>query len=182
MWLVWLASLATASDLSPWVGSWGLDPSQSDDALQRVQMAVRAPILDASGARQLSPDGSGQVDQEDHQRRVVGSVMRLLGHSGIVEWAEGSKSDVVRLTLGGDPPQELSDGRKWTKVKTDEGRYRVRVQLGERLVLQRRADNLTVTETFLDPSDDGSVAVVVRLEGSGLQEIEFRRVYRPLDR
>ena len=71
--------------------------------------------------------------------------------------------------------------RKWSKVKTWNGLLRMRAQLGEQLVLERRMKSLWITETFLAPQDPETVVAVVRVSGSSISDFEFRRVYRALD-
>jgi hypothetical protein len=177
--LLALTSQATAA--SPWVGEWGLDPSRSDEPSQMIERAYSGPALSNQGAGRYSPDG-GEVDHEAERGKVLYEALALLGASGRLSLAPGAEGRVA-LGWGDGQVLELESGRRWTKVTSDDGdRYRIRVvDLGEQLLVERRAKLTEISETLI-PSDQGDLVAVVRVDGNTLESgVEFRRVYRRLE-
>ena len=176
---LWALAVAAATDLSSWAGDWALDPSQSDDPGAALQRAISAPLVSSGAARGLAPDG-GQDDREQAQRRLVEATSAMLGQSGRIALAPTDDGD-LEVTFGGDAPLVVALGRRWTKVKRpDEGLLRIRAEVEDHLVLERRHKTLALTETFLIPTEPEIIYVVVRIDGSGIEGLEFRRVYRAL--
>jgi hypothetical protein len=172
-------SLALADDASPWAGEWGLDPSQSDDPYEAIGRAIQEPLLTGGAASQYAPDG-GSDSREDDQRRLVDSTTAMLGLSGRIG-LQPRPEEGLTLTFGGEDPVDLQLGRKWTKIKTDDGTLRLRAEADGHLVLQRRLKAALLTETFLAPDASDTMVAVVRVDGSGIEGLEFRRVYRALN-
>ncbi|MEQ1504654.1 MAG: hypothetical protein ABMB14_20610 [Myxococcota bacterium] len=180
--MVWAAATASAS--AWWTGDWGLDPSASDDPTQAIQQAyVGTAVSGASEASKLSPDG-GEVDVEANRTKLLYQVLGLLGVSGRITLVEEG-DDAVSLAWSGVAPMHLPVGNKWTKVaRVDEDHegYRIRVREdGDRLIVERRLNATTLTETLLSQPNPGELVVVVRVDGSALDPgVEFRRVYRSM--
>ncbi|MBX2799545.1 MAG: hypothetical protein KTR31_17850 [Myxococcales bacterium] len=180
--IVWMwVSLAWATEgLDPWVGAWGLDPVKSDDPVQTLRMAIRAPTVGSGAAGRLAPDG-GQSDRQDAQARLVKTALSMLGRSGRVEFRRDEAGAMV-VEFGGESPITLSPGRKWTKVRQDDGMLRIRAELGpDYLLVERRIKSMVLVETFLLPKEEDLTYAVVLVDGSGMDGVEFRRVYRALD-
>jgi hypothetical protein len=176
-----LALCTQASAASPWAGEWGLDPSRSDEPTQMIERAYSGPVLTGRGASRYSPDG-GQVDHEAERGKVLYEALGLLGVSGRLSLSPGSEGHVA-LGWGDGQVIELEPGRRWTKVTPEQGeRYRIRVSdLGEQLLIERRAKLTEISETLI-PSGQGDLVAVVRVDGNTLDSgIEFRRVYRRLE-
>lgn len=183
MWLWILLATAFAADgpAGAWYGTWSLDPVRSDDPRPLVEQAVRGPLLNATGARQMAPDGGTGIDPDEQRRVMLNSVLGLLARSGQFTLGEPSSEQDVTLTYAGDTPIGLVLGRKWVRTRSTRGVVRVRARLKDQLVVERREKTVRVTETLLPPDDDGLLAVVVRVDGSGIHPLEFRRIYRNLD-
>jgi len=178
MLLTALMSHAFAADLSPWVGEWGLDPAASDDPYEKLQQAIGVPLLSGGAARGLAPDG-GADDREEQQRRLVSITTRLLALSGRIGLAPTEAAD-LSITYGGEPSLDVTLGRKWHKVKREDNVIRLRASAQDNLVVERRVKSAVLTETFLAPVEPGVLYAVVRVDGSGVDGLEFRRVYRAL--
>ncbi len=176
----WLVAWAAAATVDPWVGEWGLDPAKSDDPHDALQRAIRAPVLTGGAATRLSPDGGAEALEADYQKLVTATtgLLAVSGRLGLV----ASGDEGVQLTFGGEAPVELTLGRKWTKVEIEDGTLRIRArEIAGHLVLERRVKTAVLTETFLPRAEDPSVLyVVARIDGSGIEGLEFRRVYRAL--
>ena len=183
--LMWLATVAAfAADASPWLGEWGLDPVRSDDPLPRLEMAARAPMLATTQqTRNLSPDRAAQDDEiEAARRRVLSITTGMLARSSRMTLGAPSSDDAgLTLEYGGEDPIDLTLTRKWAKAQRTEGRMKIRAFAEDQLVVERRIKTMTIVETFLPPEEDGSLFSVVRVVGSGMDTIEFRRAYRRLD-
>ncbi|MEN0061564.1 MAG: hypothetical protein AAGA48_05400 [Myxococcota bacterium] len=176
MW--WWMAAAFAGPL-PWAGDWALDPTQSDAGPEVIDRLVRGPITTGQNAAGLSPDPtSGQQTQQDDRLRLVSSLQHLLSRSGRILLAPADDGVVVKFA--GEEPVTVPLGRKWTKVDWGKTRVRLRVEQGQNLVIERRAAGAIIRETFLPISEPGEVAVVIRIDGTGVTPQEFRRVYRAL--
>jgi len=175
MWWWW--SDAVAGSL-PWAGDWALDPTQSDDGPQAIERLVRgAPIQGGRAAARMSPDPASSADvASDDRQRLVDALTKLLARSGRIELT--AAEDGVTVEYSGEDPVTLPFGRKWTKVRWDGSKVKLRAQVGNALKLERRVSGATVVETFLPLEQEGEAAVVVRIDGAGVQATEFRRVYR----
>ena len=176
IWL-WLAA-AWAGDLSPWTGTWSLDPTRSDDPYRLVLQSIRNPLLGGASGRGMAADG-GQGDMEAERREVRDTVMQMLAQSGQLTLTPG-KEDALVVTFAGHEPLEVDVGGRWVRRRGPDGMQRLRARHREQLVLERRRNTVIVTETFLAPTEPGVVPVVVRVDGSGVFGFEFRRVYRLL--
>ncbi|HHO53121.1 MAG TPA: hypothetical protein ENK18_20160 [Deltaproteobacteria bacterium] len=175
-----LLGLATAGELSGWIGAWGIDPVESDDPYLALERAVRAPLLSAGSARQMAPD-RGASDLEAARARVLEEMTRMLNRSGRLDLAEDEDGKLV-VGFGGDTPVAVELGRGWARIKEDTGVLKVRAwRSGEHLSVERRLKTTSLTETLLPPEDPELLYVVVRIAGSGMEGLEFRRVYRALD-
>lgn len=175
-----LVGLASAGELSGWLGAWGLDPSQSDDPQYALARSVRAPLLSSAGARQMAPD-KGQSDLEAARERVLGEMTRMLLRSGRLDLAEGPDGQLL-VGFGGAPAVSVAVDRGWTRVKEEDGLVKIRAwRSGDRLSVERRLKTTSLTETLLAPDDPEQLYVVVRIAGSGVEGFEFRRVYRALE-
>lgn len=182
IWLCLLFTAAWAADTpEPWFGTWSLDPIKSDDPRALVDQAVRGSLLNGGGARNLAPDGGSGVDPDEQKRSIANSVLALLARSGQFTLSKPPNEQDLTLTYAGDAPVGLLLGRKWTKLRSNRGTMKVRAQLSDQLILQRRERTIRITETLLEPDSEGMLAVVVRVDGSGITPMEFRRVYRNLD-
>ncbi|MEZ4235317.1 MAG: hypothetical protein R3F59_03990 [Myxococcota bacterium] len=168
-----------------WAGEWGVDPSRSDDATAVIEKAYVGPAASTASARsRFSPDGGGQdantVDVDAAKRKLLYRLMSVLGRSGRLSLGEADGS--VELGWGeGDERMTLAEGRKWTRVVSEDGdRYKIRVFAEpDYLSVERKIAGAVVTETFVP--DDGDLVAVVTVVGSELEAgIEFRRVYRKL--
>lgn len=179
MW--WWTAVALAGDL-PWAGDWGLDPTQSDKGPEQIEAIVLGRVGVGTGqqaAASMSPDPtSGQDLQRDDKRRMVDSLKHLMSRSGQIVLADAEEG--VTVTYSGEEPVTLTFGRKWAKVDWGDRRVRMRAWKGRSLTIERRIGGASVTETFLPSTEPEEVAVVVRIEGSGVQQQEFRRIYRLL--
>ena len=175
------ATVAAAATGSSWDGEWGIDPSRSDDPTTLIEGAYTGPSTTTGrAARPYSPDG-GQVDVEAAKRKLLYRLISVLGRSGRLSLASEEAS--VRLGWGDGDPLELVPGRKWTRVKPEDGdKYKIRVQqIDERFVVERRIVGATITETLMSPDDQDEIVVVVGITGNELGSgLEFRRVYRRL--
>ena len=174
---------AMAGPAAEWVGEWALDPVRSDNADRMLQRAVRAPMLDtpAPSTRQnLSPDRAAQDDQmEEARRRVMTLTTTMLARSARISIREPEVEGLI-VEFGGEEPMELTLTRKWTKTRRDGSTLRMRAFADGQLTLERRIKTMRVVETLLPPDEDGTVYAVVQIVGSGMETIEFRRVYRAL--
>lgn len=179
---VWVATAwagGATPDLSGFVGSWGLDPSKSDDPGEALSHAAEsAPTASASKASQLSPDG-GSTPDEDAPKHALDDATALLGGSGGLVVALASEG--VTVTWTGEAPVTLPLTRHYQKVKASP-RWKARAWMdGDHLVVERRRRSTSVAETLLPPERADELVVVVWVEGTGLAHpVEFRRVYRAL--
>lgn len=180
LWMCLASAWAQDSVAERWYGQWSLDPVRSDDPQPLVEQAVRGPLLNSTGARQMAPDGGSGIDPDEQKRVLVNQVLGLLARSGQFTLAEGLGPESVSLTFAGDEPLSLELGKKWIKTRSNRGVTKLRVRLAEQLLMERRERTVRVTETLLPPDDAGTMAVVVRVDGSGVHPMEFRRVYRNL--
>ncbi len=173
----WWMAAALAADL-PWSGDWALDPTQSDEGPRVIEQLVqRAPTSAGGLAASYSPDpASGQQTRIDDRQRLVDALTHLLSRSGRIEI--DSVTDGVEVTWAGEEPVSLLFGKKWTKVKWGDSKVRIRANRGSSLVLERRVAGASMVETFLPITEAGEAAVVVRIDGAGVDAREFRRVYR----
>ncbi|MCA9489774.1 MAG: hypothetical protein KC621_07610 [Myxococcales bacterium] len=177
---VWVSvALAGEPDLSHFAGSWGLDPSKSDDPGMALSMAIDlVPDVRMAKARQMSPDGGASVD-EDAPKHALDDATVLLGGSGglVVDVVDAS----VVVTWTGESPVTLPLTRHYVKVK-GERKWRARAWMdGDHLVVERRMRSTSVAETLLPPARPDELVVVVWVEGTALAHpVEFRRVYRAM--
>lgn len=178
---VWMsAALAGGPDLSHFAGSWGLDPSKSDDPGEALAIASDVPPdVRMSKARQMSPDGGDSVD-EDAPKHALDDATVLLGGSGGLVVAVADEA--VTVTWTGESPLTLPLTRRYVKVKGGERRWKARAWMdGDHLVVERRMRSTSVAETLLPPARADELVVVVWVEGTALAHpVEFRRVYRAM--
>lgn len=176
---------AVAAPFEPWLGTWGLDPSASDDPRERLNSAVTAPVVTGSSAARMSPDGgtasNQDSDPEDQRKHALDDALSLLAASGGIALA-GAGDDLV-VTWTGEAPVTVSLARRWVKVEREPRPWKVRAWMdGPNLVVERRQRATSVAETFLPAQRAGEAVVVVWVEAPSLRPaVEFRRVYRPLD-
>lgn len=179
--IVLLCAAASAADLAGFAGTWGLDPSRSDDPSEAIAAALVRPAASAGAASAYSPDGNGDAsdDPAEQREKLVREVLGLLAVSGTIGLAPTDGG--VTLTFGGEDTLVLSPGDGWSKLKRDGGTWKVRVrEQGDRLAIERRYKSTAVVETLIPP-EDRELVVVVRVDGSGIDPgVEFRRVYRAL--
>lgn len=177
---VWMsAALAGAPDLSHFAGTWGLDPSKSDDPGTALSLAIdQVPDVRMSKARQMSPDGGVSVD-EDAPKHALDDATVLLGGSGGLAVAVADEG--VTVTWTGEAPVTLPLTRRYVKVKDDRN-WKARAWMdGDHLVVERRMRSTSVAETLLPPARPDELVVVVWVEGTALAHpVEFRRVYRAM--
>lgn len=180
--MIVLCATASAADLGGFAGTWGLDPSRSDDPSEAIATALVRPAVTGAAAAGYSPDGQGDApsDPEEHNAKLVREVMSLLAVSGTIGLA--SADGGVSVTWGGEDALVLAPGDGWSKLKRDDATWKVRVrQVGDRLSIERRVKSTAIVETLIPPEHQ-ELVVVVRVDGSGLDPgVEFRRVYRALE-
>lgn len=180
LWMALAVAWADGPEVSAWYGTWSLDPARSDDPAPLVAQAARGSMLQSAGARQMAPDNGTGVDPEVQRRQIANAVLAQLARSGQFTLGPSETDGHVVLTWAGEPPIEVALGRRWTKVKSNRGVTRVRARLGAQLVLERRERTVHITETLLPRTEPETLAVVVRVDGSSVYALEFRRVYRDL--
>jgi hypothetical protein len=171
--------MAFAGAWDPWLGVWGLDPSESDDPQERLSASVTDPVVNGGAAAKMSPDG-GNSDPEEERKHALDDALELLGSSGGIELRPAGDELVVVWT--GELPVTVGVDRRWVKVAREPHRWKVRAWMdGANLVVERRQRATSVAETFLPAQRPDEVVVVVWVEGPSLHPpVEFRRVYRPL--
>jgi hypothetical protein len=179
--VAWCAA-AWAGPADPWLGTWGLDPSVSDDPAEQLKAAVTAPIVTGSQAARMAPDGGATATSGDDERtHALDDALDLLGTSGGIALRTTGEDLAVEWT--GEAPIPVALDRHWVKVEREPRRWKVRAWMdGPNLVVERRQRATSVAETFLPAQRPGEVVVVVWVEAPTLHPpVEFRRVYRAID-